>query len=58
VCKQLQKERVDLKTTLSTIELLVNTLKEMRQDAEKEFHILYKKLIVCDLSLKQFNFEY
>jgi len=58
VCKQLQKERIDLKTTLSTIELLVNTLKEMRQDAEKEFHILFEKLIVCDLSLKQFNVEY
>ncbi|VVC38814.1 Hypothetical protein CINCED_3A018379, partial [Cinara cedri] len=40
VCKQLQKERTDLKNNLSTIELLVNTLKEMRQDAEKEFHIL------------------
>lgn len=52
MCKQLQKERIDLKTTLSTIELLVNTLKEMRQDAEKEFHILYEKLKVCDLSLK------
>eukprot|EP00102_Acyrthosiphon_pisum_P010369 XP_008178669.1 PREDICTED: zinc finger MYM-type protein 1-like [Acyrthosiphon pisum] len=51
VCKQLQKERIDLKTTLSTIELLVNTLKEMRQDAEKEIHILYEKLKVCDLSL-------
>lgn len=52
VCKQLQKERIDLKSTLSTIELLVNTLKVMRQDAEKEFHILYEKLKVCDL-----NFE-
>ncbi|VVC27880.1 Hypothetical protein CINCED_3A001083 [Cinara cedri] len=44
VCKQLKKERIDLKNTLSTIELLVNTLKEMRQDAEKEFHILCDKL--------------
>jgi len=52
VCKQLQKERIDLKNTLSTIELLVNTLKKMRQDAEKEFHILFEKLKVCDLSFE------
>lgn len=52
VCKQLQKERIDLKNTLSTIELLVNTLKEMRQNAGKEFHILYEKLKVYNL-----NFE-
>lgn len=50
VCKQLQKKRIDLKHTINTIEVLLKSLNEMRENAEKEFHILFEKIKVCILN--------
>lgn len=50
VCKQLQKERIDLKHTINIIETLLQYLKEIRENAEKEFQILFEKVKVSNLS--------
>jgi len=37
VCKQLQKERIDLKKTVDIVENLIQSLMNVREDAENEF---------------------
>lgn len=37
VCKQLQKERIDLKKTVDIVENLIQSLMNVREDAEHEF---------------------
>lgn len=37
VCKQLQKERIDLKKTVDIVENLIQSLMNVRDDAENEF---------------------
>ncbi|CAI6372693.1 unnamed protein product [Macrosiphum euphorbiae] len=44
LCKLLQKERIDLKCTVNMIEVLIITLKKIREDAKNEFHILYENV--------------
>jgi hypothetical protein len=37
VCKQLQKERIDLKKTVDIVENLIQSIINVREDAENEF---------------------
>lgn len=43
VCKQLQKERIDLKKTVEIIENMIEAITHMREDAENEFKLIFEE---------------
>lgn len=51
VCKQLQKERLDMKKTIGIIENLIQVLTDLRLDAENEFKIIFDEAQVIYITI-------
>ncbi|XP_025205791.1 zinc finger MYM-type protein 1-like isoform X5 [Melanaphis sacchari] len=44
ICKQLQKEKIDLKKTIDLIENVISVLTDMREASEKEFKLIFNEV--------------
>lgn len=55
LCRKLQSQRIDLKNAVQLAEDTITSLKNMRVNAEIEFHIIYNSMeviILCCIKLK------